>query len=60
MAEYMIVPDPRLLVPLGDLDPAQAALLSDAALTPYHAIRAAQAKATPDATVLVTGIGGLG
>ncbi|GAM07134.1 NAD(P)-dependent alcohol dehydrogenase [Novosphingobium sp. MBES04] len=60
MAEYMIVPDPRLLVPLGDLDPAQAAPLSDAALTPYHAIRAAQAKLTPDATVLVTGIGGLG
>ena len=25
MAEYMLVPDPRLLVPLGDLDPRDAA-----------------------------------
>ena len=36
MAEYMIVPDSRLLVHLEDLDPRTAAPLSDAALTPYH------------------------
>jgi propanol-preferring alcohol dehydrogenase len=38
MAEYMLVPHSRLLLPLGDLDPRDAAPLSDAALTPYHAI----------------------
>ena len=41
MAEYMLVPDARLLVPLGELDPRDAAPLSDAALTPYHAIKLA-------------------
>jgi alcohol dehydrogenase, propanol-preferring len=60
MAEYMIVPSPRLLVPLQGLDPVAAAPLSDAALTPYHAIKAALPLLTPEATVLVVGIGGLG
>lgn len=60
MAEYMIVPSARLLVPLGGIDPLTAAPLSDAALTPYHAIKAALPQLTPDATVLVLGIGGLG
>jgi len=36
-----LVPAARLLVPLGDLSPARAAPLSDAALTPYHAIKRA-------------------
>ena len=39
MAEYLLVPSARFLVPLGDLDPRDAAPLTDAALTPYHAIR---------------------
>ncbi|WP_109806270.1 NAD(P)-dependent alcohol dehydrogenase [Sphingosinithalassobacter portus] len=60
MADYMIVPDSRLLVPLKGLDPADVAPLSDAALTPYHAIKAAIPQLTPDATVLVIGVGGLG
>lgn len=60
MAEYMIVPSPRLLVPLGKLDPARSAPLSDAALTPYHAIKSALPWLTPDASVVVLGIGGLG
>ena len=60
MADYMLVPSSRLLVPLGDLDPVKAAPLSDAALTPYHAIKRALPLLTPDATVLVIGIGGLG
>ena len=50
MAEYMLVPDPRLLVPLGDLDPRDAAPLSDAALTPYHALKLALPKLTPGTT----------
>lgn len=60
MAEYMIVPSPRLLVPLGKLDPVMAAPLSDAALTPYQAIKTALPLLTPDASVVVIGIGGLG
>ncbi|MDF2095019.1 NAD(P)-dependent alcohol dehydrogenase [Aquibaculum arenosum] len=60
MAEFMIVPSPRLLVPLAGLDPIKAAPLSDAALTPYHAIKSSLPLLSPDATVLVLGIGGLG
>lgn len=60
MAEYMLVPSPRLLVPLGTLDPTIAAPLSDAALTPYHAIKQALPILTPDTHVVVIGIGGLG
>jgi propanol-preferring alcohol dehydrogenase len=60
MADYMIVPSTRLLVPLGKLEPRDAAPLSDAALTPYHAVRRALPNLVPGATVLVLGIGGLG
>ncbi len=60
MAEYMIVPSPRLLIRLGNLDPREASPLSDAALTPYHAIKHALPLLTPDTTTLVLGVGGLG
>ncbi len=61
MADYMLVPDARFLVPLPDgLDPVAAAPLTDAGLTPYHAIRRSQQKLTPDATAVVIGAGGLG
>jgi propanol-preferring alcohol dehydrogenase len=60
MAEYMLVPSARLLVPLGDLPPASAAPLSDAALTPYHAIKRALPHLHADTTVVVIGVGGLG
>lgn len=60
MAEYMIVPHFRLLVPLRELDPAKVAPLTDAALTPYHAIKRSLDKLTPSTFVLVIGIGGLG
>lgn len=60
MAEYMLVPSARWLVPLGDLDPRDAAPLSDAALTPYHAIRLAGDRLRPGATAVVIGVGGLG
>ncbi|KAF1686900.1 alcohol dehydrogenase [Pseudoxanthomonas broegbernensis] len=60
MAEYMLVPSARQLVALGGLDPVRAAPLSDAALTPYHAIKQALPLLTPEATVVVIGIGGLG
>ena len=60
MAEYMLVPSARLLVPLGGLSPAKAAPLSDAALTPYHAIKRALPHLNAESTVVVVGVGGLG
>jgi propanol-preferring alcohol dehydrogenase len=60
MADYMLVPSPRLLVPLGNLSPAKAAPLSDAALTPYHAIKRALPQLNAESTVVVLGVGGLG
>ena len=60
MAEYMLVPSARLLVPLGDLDPVKAAPLADAALTPYHAIASSRSRLQPGATAVVIGCGGLG
>ena len=61
MAEYMLIPHERFLVPLPDgLDPVKAAPLTDAGLTPYHAVRRSLPKLTPDATAVVIGVGGLG
>ena len=60
MAEYMLVPSVRLLVPLGSLSPTTAAPLTDAALTPYHAIKRALPLLTADVAVVVVGVGGLG
>jgi propanol-preferring alcohol dehydrogenase len=60
LAEFMIVPSPRLTVPLGDLDPVAAAPLADAALTPYHAIRRALPSLRAGAGAVVIGVGGLG
>ncbi len=63
MAEYMIVRDAdRHLVHIpASLEPWQAAPLTDAALTPYHAVKRSMAKlADPRSTVLVIGVGGLG
>jgi propanol-preferring alcohol dehydrogenase len=60
MADYMLVPSARLLVPLGDLSPAKAAPLGDAALTPYHAIKRALPNLHGESTVVVLGVGGLG
>ncbi|RJL31825.1 NAD(P)-dependent alcohol dehydrogenase [Bailinhaonella thermotolerans] len=60
MAEYMIVDSDRHLVPLGDLDPVGAVPLTDAGLTPYHAIKRSLPKLVPGATAVVIGAGGLG
>ena len=59
-AEYLLVPHPRHLVPLGaELDPRHCAPLADAGLTPWRAIR----RALPwldGGRALVIGSGGLG
>ncbi|NKQ51799.1 NAD(P)-dependent alcohol dehydrogenase [Amycolatopsis sp. K13G38] len=61
MAEFMLVPSTRHLVPLPEgLDPVTAAPLTDAALTPYHAIRRSWPKLPPGTTAVVIGVGGLG
>ncbi|GLW56536.1 NAD(P)-dependent alcohol dehydrogenase [Kitasatospora phosalacinea] len=60
MAEYMVVDDPRHLVPLGDLDPVRTVPLTDAGLTPYHAIKRSLPKLVPGSTAVVIGTGGLG
>lgn len=60
IAEYMVVDSPRHLVPLGDLDPVRAAPLTDAGLTPYHAVKRSLPKLVPGSTAVVIGTGGLG
>jgi alcohol dehydrogenase, propanol-preferring len=60
LAEFMIVPSVRHLVQIADLDPAAAAPLTDAALTPYHAIKGSSHQLRPGTTTVVIGVGGLG
>src|SRR6476620_8885374 len=59
-APYVLVPEARFLVPIGDLDPIEAAPLTDAGLTTYTAIKAALPGISPGSTTVVIGIGGLG
>ncbi|WP_307530913.1 NAD(P)-dependent alcohol dehydrogenase [Streptomyces umbrinus] len=72
MADFLLVPSGRLLVPVGDLPSAQAAPLSDAGLTAYHAVSGIRPALPLDgsggggggggggASVAVIGVGGLG
>jgi len=59
MADLISVPN-RHIVPLGDLDPVEAAPLTDAGLTPYHAISLSRSRLDASSTVVVIGVGGLG
>lgn len=59
-AEAMLVPHPRHLVGLKDLDPTDAAPLADAAITPLRAIRRAGPWLAAGSRVLVIGAGALG
>lgn len=59
-AEYLLVPHERHLVKLTTLAPVDAAPLTDAALTPYRAIKRALPMLDPDHHALVIGVGGLG
>ena len=60
LADYMLVPAVRYLVDIGDLDAACAAPLTDAALTPYHAIKRCAPQLMPGTTAVVIGVGGIG
>lgn len=59
-AEYMIVPSTRHLIPADGLDLVEAAALTDAALTPYRAVKKVLPSLVPGSSVLVVGAGGLG
>ncbi|WP_033324788.1 NAD(P)-dependent alcohol dehydrogenase [Streptomyces yerevanensis] len=60
MAEYVLVPSARHLVPIDDLPADQAAPLSDAGLTSYHAVAGLRHALGEGTTTAVIGIGGLG
>ncbi|WP_370416539.1 NAD(P)-dependent alcohol dehydrogenase [Streptomyces fradiae] len=60
IAEYLLVDSARHLVPLGDLDAVKTVPLTDAGLTPYHAIKRSLPKLLPGSTAVVIGTGGLG
>jgi len=60
MASHMIVPAARFLCPLDGLDPRQAAPLTDAGLTTYHAVKRSLSLLRPGSTAVVIGAGGLG
>ncbi|MFJ8893206.1 NAD(P)-dependent alcohol dehydrogenase [Leifsonia sp. NPDC102414] len=60
MAEYLVVDSERHLVPLDGLDPVANVSLTDAGLTPYHAIKNSLPKLGAGTTAVVIGTGGLG
>ncbi len=59
-APYALVPEARFLVPIGNLDPIEAAPLTDAGITTYSAIKPALPGIWPGSTAVVIGVGGLG
>ena len=59
-ARYLLVPAQRHLELIGDLDPVEAACLTDAGLTSYRAVRRALPRLVPGSLAVAIGIGGLG
>lgn len=59
-AEHLLVPYPRHLVGLGDLDPVRAGPLADAGVTAYRAVQRATPWLREGSRVLVIGCGALG
>jgi alcohol dehydrogenase, propanol-preferring len=59
-AERYVVPSPRHLIRIGDLDPADVAPLTDAGLTPYRAVKKVAGRLVGGDSALVIGAGGLG
>ncbi len=60
MAAYVLVPSARRLVPIGDVPADQAAPLSDAGLTSYHAVAGLKPALGEGSSTVVIGVGGLG
>src|SRR5712691_6106737 len=59
-AEYLKVPTFRYLLHVEELDIAEAAVLTDAGLTPYRAVKKLLPSLYPGSTVVIIGCGGLG
>ena len=59
-ADYVVVPSARHLEPIGELDPVEAAALTDAGLTSYRAVKRALPRLVPGSVAVAIGIGGLG
>jgi len=59
LASHMIAPVGSL-VALKTLEPSEAAPLTDAGLTSYHAVKRSLDVLTPDSAAFVIGVGGLG
>ncbi|MEJ2176511.1 MAG: NAD(P)-dependent alcohol dehydrogenase [Gammaproteobacteria bacterium] len=59
LASHMVAPA-HALIALTNLEPSEAAPLTDAGLTSYHAVKHSLRVLTPDAAALVIGVGGLG
>jgi len=58
-ADHLLVPHPRYLLDIGDLDPSWAAIMACSGLTAYGAVSKVL-PLPPDAPVVVTGTGGVG
>lgn len=58
-AEYLWVPDPKYLIPIGDLDPAQMAPYACSGVTTYSAIRKL-GDVVRDKPIAIVGAGALG
>lgn len=59
LAEFMVAPS-NTMIPLTSLEPAEAAPLTDAGLTSYHAVKQVLPLLSPGTAVVVIGVGGLG
>src|SRR4051794_36552192 len=59
LASHLVVKAAEL-VPLGGLDPAVVAPLTDAGATSYHAVQRVRPKLYDDSAAVVIGVGGLG
>ncbi len=59
-AEYLKVPTFRYLLHVEELDTVEAAVLTDAGLTPYRAMKKLLPSLYPGSTVVIIGCGGLG
>lgn len=60
-AEYLYVPSYKYLVPAEGLEDLEAAaVLTDAGLTPYRAVKKLLGQVGPDDYIVIVGLGGLG
>jgi propanol-preferring alcohol dehydrogenase len=60
LADHVLVERADALLPIGPLDPVQAAPLTDAGATAHHAVARALGSLEPGGTAVVIGAGGIG